>query len=230
LNFPRDVAGNTDPFLRITGGANPRILSEDVSLAGPANLEITALNTEFTGVSGNAVTIYADNGEILGDANLVLTTNNSNTGNTKSWTFDTTGNFSVPGNILVSGVASPAPYISGFSSITTVDGANIAGFVFDQSNLTLSGNTVAINFANGSAAFGNIVATNLDGNVSNVLTGNGTFVALPVINANTVVWTTAPVANTSAGTAGEAAYDTGGNLYVCVSTNTWAKFIGTTSW
>jgi hypothetical protein len=230
LNFPRDVAGNTDPFLTISGGANPRILSEDVGLAGPANLEITALNTEFTGVSGNAVTIYADNGEILGDANLVLTTNNSNTGNTKSWTFDTTGNFSVPGNILVSGVASPAPYISGFSSITTVDGANIAGFVFDQSNLTLSGNTVAINFANGSAAFGNIVATNLDGNVSNVLTGNGTFVALPVINANTVVWSTAPVANTSAGTAGEAAYDTGGNLYVCVSANTWAKFTGTTSW
>jgi|LakMenEpi03Aug12_release.lakeMendotaPanAssembly.Ray.scaffolds.fasta_scaffold21055_18 hypothetical protein len=100
----------------------------------------------------------------------------------------------------------------------------------NDGNLQLPGNTVAINFANGSAAFGNIVATNLDGNVSNVLTGNGTFVALPVINANTVVWTTAPVANTSAGTAGQAAYDTGGNLYVCVSTNTWAKFTGTTSW
>ena len=45
-----------------------------------------------------------------------------------------------------------------------------------------------------------------------------------------VVWTTAPLANTSAGTAGEAAYDAGGNLYVCVTTNTWAKFAGTTSW
>ena len=102
---------------------------------------------------------------------------------------------------------------------------------FDNTgNVTLPGNTVAINFANGSAAFGNIVATNLDGNVSNVLTGNGTFVALPVINANTVVWSTAPVANNSAGTAGQAAYDSGGNLYVCVATDTWAKFAGTTSW
>lgn len=45
-----------------------------------------------------------------------------------------------------------------------------------------------------------------------------------------IVWTTAPVSNTSPGTAGEAAYDSGGNLFVCVATNTWAKFAGTTSW
>jgi len=45
-----------------------------------------------------------------------------------------------------------------------------------------------------------------------------------------IVWTTAPVSNTSPGTAGQAAYDSGGNLFVCVATNTWAKFAGTTSW
>lgn len=49
-------------------------------------------------------------------------------------------------------------------------------------------------------------------------------------NTAGVVWTTAPVSNTSAGTAGQAAYDSGGNLFVCVATNTWAKFAGTTSW
>jgi len=48
--------------------------------------------------------------------------------------------------------------------------------------------------------------------------------------ANAIVWTSAPVSNVSAGTAGEAAYDAGGNLYICVATNTWAKFTGTTSW
>jgi len=68
-------------------------------------------------------------------------------------------------------------------------------------NLTLAGNTLAINFANGTAAFTNLVQ-----------------------------WTTAPVANTSTGTAGAAAYDSGGNLYICVATDTWAKFTGTTSW
>jgi hypothetical protein len=51
---------------------------------------------------------------------------------------------------------------------------------FDETgNLTLPGNTVAINFANGSSAFGNIVATNLDGSSSNVLYGNGIFSAVP---------------------------------------------------
>ena len=77
---------------------------------------------------------------------------------------------------------------------------------------------------------GNVAVLNLDGNTSNVLTGNGTFVALPVINANTVVWTNAPLANNSIGSAGQAAYDSGGNLFVCVATNTWSKITGTTSW
>jgi hypothetical protein len=46
-------------------------------------------------------------------------------------------------------------------------------------NLTLPGNTVAINFANGTSAFGNIVGTNLDGNTGNILYGNGVFAAAP---------------------------------------------------
>lgn len=45
-----------------------------------------------------------------------------------------------------------------------------------------------------------------------------------------IVWVTAPTANNDPGTAGDAAYDIGGNLYICVDTNTWAKFSGTTSW
>ena len=45
-----------------------------------------------------------------------------------------------------------------------------------------------------------------------------------------IIWATAPTANTDPGTAGEAAYDIGGNLYICVDANTWAKFSGTTSW
>lgn len=48
--------------------------------------------------------------------------------------------------------------------------------------------------------------------------------------ANAIVWTTAPVSNVSTGTAGQVAYDAGGNLFVCVATDTWSKFTGTTSW
>ncbi len=238
LVFPRDAAGNTDPFLRITGGASPRILSEDVSLAGPANLEITALNTIFTGSSGSAIKIYADDGEIGSTANLQIWTNSGNVSE-YSWTFDTTGNLTTPGSILpgtantfdlgngsnyfrdayFSGNVNADAFITTDGGIThtgsavginsdagkdiylVADGGNASWTFGASGNLTLPGNAVAINFANGSAAFSNLVQ-----------------------------WTTAPVANTSAGTAGQAAYDSGGNLYVCVSTNTWAKFSGTTSW
>jgi hypothetical protein len=101
LVFPRDAAGNTDPILTIKGGANPKILSEDVSLAGPANLEIAALNTIFTGSSGDEIRIYPDDGEIGSTANLQIWTNAAS--NTQySWTFDDTGNLTVPGNTTVS--------------------------------------------------------------------------------------------------------------------------------
>ena len=145
-----------------------------------------------------------------------------------TWDFDETGTLTIPGNLVANG-ASPAPTLSGFSSLTaadsiTVGNANIYSnghFAADTASFT--GNISALNI-------GNAAGVALDGNISNVLTGNGTFVALPVINANTVVWSTAPVANTSNGSAGQAAYDSGGNLYVCVATDTWAKFTGTTSW
>ena len=45
-----------------------------------------------------------------------------------------------------------------------------------------------------------------------------------------VIWSTVPASNTSSGTAGQVAYDSTGNLYICVATNLWSKFIGTTSW
>ncbi len=48
--------------------------------------------------------------------------------------------------------------------------------------------------------------------------------------ANAIVWTTAPVGNDSTGTAGQVAYDAGGNLFVCVATDTWAKFTGSLGW
>jgi hypothetical protein len=96
LTFPRDAAGNTDPILTIASGATPTIQSTDASLAGPANLAIQSDYLNMSGFSGAKVVVYADSGEILTDANMVLTTNLANTGNASSWIFDTTGNLTVP--------------------------------------------------------------------------------------------------------------------------------------
>jgi len=276
LVFPRDTGPNTtDPILTITGGASPKILSEDASLAGPANLEITALNTIFTGSSGSAIKIYPDDGEVASDGNLQIWANSG--GNTEySWTFDTTGNLTLPdttsvlanvsitleandtgnitglnvigdshanlyahgnvtivsdssnttatwtfgndGNLIIPGTSggfiktvanasigiaavdngtnNPAQLLSlnaGTGAATSIVSAyatnatiqtNATGAIntwaFDSTgNLTLPGNAVAIKFANGSAAFGNIATINLNGNTSQVLLGNGAFAAIP---------------------------------------------------
>ena len=131
------------------------------------------------------------------------------------WRFENDGVLTAAGDISTSGNVSA-------NNIGNIASINIDGNVSNL--LTGNGTFVAI------PTVGNIASINLDGNVSNVLAGDGNFVTLPVINANTVIWSTAPVSNVAAGNAGEAAYDSGGNLYVCVVANTWAKFTGTTSW
>lgn len=135
-----------------------------------------------------------------------------------------------------------------------------AGHTYNDPNYTITlpgdGYVFAEGYANGIGG-GLVLATGAKGNVPDIIFATGGFMAnnefaridhannvFHLTRANSgikfnddsvqdtagVIWTTAPVANTSAGTAGQAAYDSGGNLYVCVSTNTWAKFAGTTSW
>jgi hypothetical protein len=117
---------------------------------------------------------------------------------------------------------------------------NNAGNFGGSSGLTWNGSTGVLSTLNlvalGATIYGNTALTNL--NVAGNLTTNNIFTdnyyyanGTPFSGGgNIVIWTTAPSANTSAGTAGQAAYDAGGNLYVCVTTNSWAKFAGTTSW
>ena len=119
LNFPRDASSNSDPYLSIFGGSTPTIQSIDVSLAGPANLAISADYLNYFGYNGNKIVLHADTGEIATDANMVLTTNGANVGNTYSWTFGDDGTLTVPGDLIANG-ASPAPSLSGFSSITSL--------------------------------------------------------------------------------------------------------------
>ena len=83
-----------------------------------------------------------------------------------TWTFDNTGSLTIPGNLIASSGASPAPYLSGFSSITAVDTLNVG-------NVTIHANGVI----SGSTSIGNVAAVNLNGNVSQVLAGDGTWVA-----------------------------------------------------
>jgi hypothetical protein len=97
LTFPRDVAGNTDPYLLIQGGPTPTIQSTDASLAGPANLAIVSNYLNLSGYNGNKIAFHADNGEIATDADMTLVTNTADTGNLRTWNFGTDGRLTFPG-------------------------------------------------------------------------------------------------------------------------------------
>jgi len=73
-----------------------------------------------------------------------------------------------------------------FAVANLANSANTSVWNFGvDGNLTLPANTFAVNYANGTPVtiptVGNIATLNLDGNVSNLLTGNGTYVAIPVV-------------------------------------------------
>jgi hypothetical protein len=95
LTFPRNAPDNIDPILTIVSGATPTIQSTDASLLGLANLALSADYLNISGNSGAKVVVYADSGEIISDGGIILTTNNANAGNTKSWSFDGTGSLSL---------------------------------------------------------------------------------------------------------------------------------------
>ena len=63
------------------------------------------------------------------------------------------------------------------SGLTQLTGANITGAVA----FATTANSVALSNVSGA---GNIASVNLDGNVSNLLTGSGTFVAIPTVSSN----------------------------------------------
>lgn len=133
LVFPRDTGPNTtDPILNIIGGANPTITSTDASLAGPANLGISALTTTFTGFTGDAIKIYPDDGEISSTADLQIWANSG--GNTEySWTFDNAGTLTLPQGSQISETAN--------TSVNITANANTWAFGVDG-NLTVPGSLI----------------------------------------------------------------------------------------
>jgi len=208
LVFPRDTGPNTtDPILNIIGGANPTITSTDASLAGPANLGISALTTIFTGFTGDAIKIYPDDGEISSTANLQIWANSG--GNTEySWTFDTTGNLTLPLGSIVYETNIPGGALSGSAiALKPIGGttANQQLLIYptaadgDHIHLT-SGNLYATELFLGSdnlyvklANTGNVVINSNDGNSSNAMwtfdtDGNLTLPGNLVINGLTNVF------------------------------------------
>lgn len=220
-------------------------ISAGISADPVGNAGNVVINTGGTSYTFNELTLNvttnppASPAPILNGFGIISAPEFSNSGdnvtinaNSKIWTFDSTGNLTLPNNIIFNSnvymnlgfTLSTLPDIggqvdynnrtvgyvadnNGSASLYARDSAGLGDnnavitanatngtatilvanaalsnktWTFDGSgNLTLPGNAVAIKFANGSAAFGNIATINLNGNASQVLLGNGAFASIP---------------------------------------------------
>jgi len=132
----------------------------------------------------------------------------------------------------------------------SIDNGDLTGFNFSVTGNVDTGAAVAYNQANSArdqantgygqanAAYGQANASYTQANTARdqANTGYGQAnAAYAQANAaynaaNSISWVTVPGTSTSVGVAGQAAYESTGNLYICVAENVWSKFIGTTSW
>jgi cytoskeletal protein CcmA (bactofilin family) len=149
-------------------------------------------------------------------------------------TWDTNIGLAVNGNITGTGLAVSDATVYG--NVNAING-NFTGNIVVN---TVQVGTIQLNPVGGPNTLSNITVvddTVFEGNVdvdgalfvmgnvsSDYFIGDGSQLT------GIITWTTVPVSNTSVGIPGQVAYDSGGNLYVCVSSNTWSKFSGTTSW
>jgi hypothetical protein len=100
----------------------------------------------------------------------------------------TFGNVVVIGNLQVGNlVANTANFANFAGEAFNVSGSNVTGtvananYAVNAGNATIANSANSVTLANVSGA-GNIASINLDGNASNILFGNGTFSAIPVVS------------------------------------------------
>jgi cytoskeletal protein CcmA (bactofilin family) len=191
--------------------ANAHVIPDTANVRdlGTENLRWRNLYVQFANVSGNL--------DISGDYNIqgnltvggLIDGNNIeiNNATVSSNVNAVNGNFT--GNIVVDTVRvrtiqlnpNAGPNVNTLPNITVVNDTVFEGNVDVDGTLFVMGNVNA-----------------------DYLIGNGSQLT------GVVHWITAPVSNTSPGSPGQTSYDSGGNLYICVVANSWAKFSGTTSW
>ena len=144
-------------------------------------------NIATTNFDGNASNVLYGNGNFYA-LPTVSNVANANYANFAGTAFSVSGS-NVSGAVANAIFADNAGNATIANSANSVAGANVSGTVANATYAANAGNATIANSANSVAVanvsgIGNIATINLDGNVSNLLTGNGTFVAIPTVSAN----------------------------------------------
>ena len=188
--FLGNVIGNISGNITVPGN-NTAVLFNQVGSAGASDALRFNYSSNVLTANGNIIANYfIGNGSQLtgivtqqsNNANYANYANYANVANLAN--IANTANSVAGAN--VSGIVANANYsaYSGIAGVAnSVAGANVSGEVANATYATTAGTADNVDVANVSG-IGNIATINLDGNVSNLLTGDGTFVAIPTGGGN----------------------------------------------
>ena len=127
-----------------------------------ANVSITLEANDTGNITGLSL-IGDSNANLYAHGNVTIVSDSSNT--TATWSFVNTGDIVLPNDVVIGDDGSNGMMLS----VPTVTPGTYSDWTFDQSgNLTLPGNTFAINYANGTKAFPNLQQVTTGGNSTNV--------------------------------------------------------------
>ena len=181
-NINTSVAGNAN-ILIVTGtGANVTGTFNATGNAVVGNISATNLgNVSAVNLDGNVLNILHGDGSWSADATSygnsnVVTLMGAFGSNTITTTGVITGDGSGLSAIAGANVTGAVALATSATSANAVAGANVSGAVALATSAT-SANAVAYANVSGTPTLGNISTINIDGNVSNVLRGDGTFAA-----------------------------------------------------
>lgn len=147
--------------------------------SGTGNIDEPAANIFL----GGEISSFEVGGSYSGAPNVYVHSNNN------TWTFDTTGNLTLPGNTFSVNYANGTQVSLGGGSY---DDSNVVSLLssFGSNTITTTGVITAdgyglsnVPYANltGAPTLGNISSINIDGNAGNILYGNGVFAASPSV-------------------------------------------------
>jgi hypothetical protein len=193
---------NSQPNITSTGTLSSLSVSGTSNLGAVGNVTITGgTNGYYLQTNGAGVLSWASvptaSGISNGNSNVNIATANGNvtitSGGTKTWTFDSDGNTSMPGNLNITGNIIPSANITydlGTSANRFKD-LYLANSTIYIGNQTISANTTNVIFSgiiSGNAdGLTNIPAANITGNAGSNFTANYSNYAGNLINGNSNV-------------------------------------------
>ena len=169
-----------------TGNIQIQISRGAIGPSTTANIANTALNLNAAStanvVIGGGVANYVLQTDGAGNTSWVAQTGGGATnpaGANTQVQFNDQGSFGAESNFTYDKATDvlTADHFSGEGgNLSNIQGANVSGAVANATHATISDSANSVAVAN-VAGIGNIATVNLDGNVSNVLAGDGTFIA-----------------------------------------------------